>query len=263
MRFCPALFGFCAVHVMFAATGVTPLLHTPTMNRTQIVFSYAGDLWTVSREGGMATRLTAGVGIETTPVFSPDGKTVAFTGEYDGNVDVYTIPAEGGVPKRITFHPSPDYAVAWTPDGQRILFRSDRHAIAPRYTQLYTVSKDGGMPEALRLPMAFSGAYSPDGRHIALAPLDGGQFGRTPDRWVAWRRYRGGEASYLWLTDLASLSTEKIPRTDSNDINPIWIGDKIYFLSDRNGSMTLFRYDPTKKTVTQLIEAPGPDIRSA
>src|SRR5581483_4963837 len=123
MRFCPVLFAFCAVHMTFAATGVTRLLHTPAMNRTQIVFSYAGDLWTVSREGGTATRLTAGVGMETMPVFSPDGQTVAFTGEYDGNVDIYTIAAEGGVPKRITWHPSPDYAVAWTPDGQRILFR--------------------------------------------------------------------------------------------------------------------------------------------
>ncbi len=247
---------------MFAATGTTHLLHNPALSRTKIVFSYAGDLWTVGRDGGVATRLTAGTGIESSPVFSPDGDTIAFSGEYDGNVDVYTVPAAGGVPKRITEHPGADYAVGWTPDGQRILFRSNRESFS-RFTQLFTVSKDGGLPQALPLPMAFAGAYSGDGQRIAYAPLDGGQFGRTPERWVAWRRYRGGEASYLWIASLGDLTTEKIPRTNSNDINPMWVGDKIYFLSDRNGAMTLFRYDPAKKNVTEVIKNPGPDIRSA
>jgi len=251
-----------AAHVAFGASATT-LLHSPALSRTRIAFAYAGDLWTVNREGGTAVRLTTGIGIETLPVFSPDGETIVFTGEYDGNVDVYTIPAAGGVPKRITYHPSPDYAVGWTPDGQRILFRSNRQGIAPRYTQLFSVGKDGGLAQALPLPMAFSGAYSPDGRRLAYAPLDGGQFGRTPERWVAWRRYRGGEASYLWVANLEDLNTEKIPRADSNDINPMWIGDKIYFLSDRNGSMTLFRYDPATKAVAELIKNTGADIRSA
>lgn len=246
----------------FAANATTHLLHTPALNRTQIVFSYAGDLWTVNRQGGTATRLTSGTGIETLPVFSPDGETLAFTGEYDGNIDVYTMPVAGGVPKRITYHPGADYAAGWTPDGQRILFRANRQSFS-RYTQLFSVSKEGGLPEALPLPMAFNGCYSPDGRRVVYAPLDGGQFGRTPERWVAWKRYRGGDASYLWIANLADLSTEKIPRTDSNDINPMWIGDKIYFLSDRNGPMTLFRYDPATKAVTELIKNTGPDIRSA
>ena len=251
-----------AAPVVFAASATTHLLHSPALNRTQIVFSYADDLWTVNRQGGAATRLTNGAGIETLPVFSPDGETLAFTGEYDGNVDVYTMPAAGGVPKRITYHPGPDYAAGWTPDGKRILFRSNRQSFS-RYTQLFSVSKDGGLAEALPLPMAFSGTYAPDGRRVVYAPLDGGQFGRTPERWVAWKRYRGGDASYLWIANLADLSTEKIPRTDSNDINPMWIGDKIYFLSDRNGPMTLFRYDPSTKSVTELIKNPGPDIRYA
>ena len=160
------------------------------------------------------------------------------------------------MPKRITYHPGADYVAGWTPDGQRILFRSNRQSFS-RYTQLFSVSKEGGLPEALPLPMAFSGGYSPDGRRMVYAPLDGGQFGRTPERWVAWRRYRGGDASYLWIANLADLSTEKIPRTDSNDINPMWIGDKIYFLSDRNGPMTLFRYDPATKAVTELIKNAG------
>jgi tricorn protease len=240
----------------------TQLLHNPAMNRTQIVFSYAGDLWTVSRQGGAAVRLTAGTGIESNPVFSPDGSTIAFTGEYDGNVDVYTIPSAGGVPKRVTYHPGAEYAVAWTPDSKRILFRSNRESYS-RFTQLFSVSRDGGLAEPLSLPMAFTGVFSPDGQRLAYAPLDGGQFGRTPERFVAWKRYRGGEASYLWIANLRDLSTEKIPRTDSNDINPMWIGNQIYFLSDRNGPMTLFRYDPATKAVAELIKNTGHDIRAA
>jgi len=246
----------------FAEGATTHLLHSPAMNRSVIVFAYAGDLWSVNRQGGTATRLTSGPGVESLPFFSPDGRTIAFTGEYDGNVDLYTMPAAGGVPKRITFHPGADYAVGWTPDGQRILFRSTRQSFS-RYQQLFSVSKDGGLPAALPLPMAFAGSYSSDGRRITYAPLDGGQFGRTPDRWVAWRRYRGGDASYLWITNLGDLSTDKIPRTDSNDINPMWMGDRIYFLSDRNGAMTLFRYDPSSRAVTEAFKNTGADIRSA
>src|SRR5438093_7786841 len=118
------LFIVLAASAASAAAGPAQLLHSPAMNRTQIVFSYAGDLWTVSRQGGAATRLTAGAGIESYPVFSPDGRTIAFTGEYDGNIDVYTVPSTGGIPKRVTFHPGADYEVGWTPDSKRILFRS-------------------------------------------------------------------------------------------------------------------------------------------
>src|SRR5436190_7811764 len=116
----------------------THLLHSPAMNRTQIVFGYAGDLWTVARQGGAAARLTAGAGIESNPVFSPDGSTIAFTAEYDGNIDVYTISASGGIPKRITYHASADYAVGWTPDGSRIFFRSNRESYS-RFSQLFSV----------------------------------------------------------------------------------------------------------------------------
>ncbi len=119
---------------LFAAGATNLLLHNPAMNRTEIVFSYAGDLWSVNRQGGMAARLTTGMGIETLPFFSPDGNTIAFTGEYDGNIDVYAMPATGGVPKRITYHPDADYAAGWTPDGQRILFRSNRISFS-RFTR--------------------------------------------------------------------------------------------------------------------------------
>ena len=251
------------VPAAFGAGATLHLLQKPAMNKTEIVFSYAGDLWSVPRQGGVATRLTAGAGMETEAAFSPDGNTIAFTGEYDGNIDVFSMPASGGVPKRATYHPDADRVVGWTPDGKRILFRSNRLSYS-RYNQLYTVSPDGGLPEVLPLPMATFGAYSPDGKRMVYAPVDGGQFATGFNNFVAWKRYRGGTASYLWMVNLADLSTEKLPRTDSNDIYPMWIGDKIFFLSDRNaGKMTLFSYDPKSKAVTELIKNTGKDINSA
>jgi len=261
---CPTLLVLlCAsIPAAFGAGATLHLLQRPAMNKTTIVFSYAGDLWSVPRQGGVATRLTAGAGMETEAAFSPDGNTIAFTGEYDGNIDVFTMPASGGVPKRITYHPDPDRVVGWTPDGKRILFRSTRLSYS-RFSQLYTVSTEGGLPEVLPLPMATFGAYSSDGKHMVYAPVDGGQFATGFTNFVAWKRYRGGTASYLWLVNLADLSTEKIPRTDSNDICPMWNGDKIYFLSDRSGRMTLFSYDPRSKAVAELIKNTGKDIGSA
>src|ERR1035438_463152 len=231
------------ISTALAAPGAIHLVQKPAMNKTEIVFSYAGDLWRVSREGGVATRLTSGPGFESDAAFSPDGKTLAFSGEYDGNVDVFTVPASGGVPKRVTFHPDADRVVGWTPDGARILFRSNRLSQS-RYTQLFTVAAEGGLPEVLPLPMGCMGAYSPDGKRMLYAPLDGGQFAPGFTNFVAWKRYRGGSASYLWLIDFAGLSMVKVPRTDSNDIYPMWIGEKTYFLPDRNGEKIRLFADP-------------------
>jgi tricorn protease len=230
------------------------LLQQPALSRTQIVFVFAGDLWSVPRDGGTATRLTSGVGIESHPVFSPDGTQIAFTGEYDGNVDVFVMPASGGVPRRLTWHPAPDTALAWTPDGKRILFTSPREAYS-RFSEFFTVPVTGGPEEKLPLPMGYEASYSPDGSRLAYDPL--------PRAFTAWKRYRGGEASAIWLVTLESSRIEKLPRERWNDFEPMWVGNRIYFLSDRNGPVALFSYDLQTKKTTQVVENNGLDLKSA
>jgi tricorn protease len=230
------------------------LLQKPTVSKTQIVFSYAGDLWSVARDGGEASRLTVGPGIETDPIFSPDGSLIAFQAEYEGNQDVYVIAATGGTPKRLTFHPGADAPVAWSPDGKQILFRSNRDAYS-RFTRLFSISVDGGFPMPVDLPMAYDGSYSSDGAKIAYMPI-------TP-AFQAWKRYRGGETTPIWLANLSDAKLEKIPRENSNDFNPIWLGEKVYFLSDRDGPVSLFSYDTATKKVSALVHNDGYDIKSA
>jgi tricorn protease len=235
-----------------ASPGEGPhLLQRPALSQTQIVFNYAGDLWSVDRKGGRASRLTVGVGIETSPVFSPDGGTIAFTGEYDGNVDVFTVPAAGGVPHRVTYHPSQDVAVGWSPDSKNIVFRSDRQS-TNRYTQLYEVPVGGGLAKVLPLPMAYQGQISEDGGRIAYSPL-GTSFGFDYTRYVSWGNYRGGRASTVWITGLKDLESVQVPHETASDFDPVWLGKMVYFLSDRNGPVSLFRYDPATKAVTECL----------
>lgn len=251
---------FCLA-VTFAAESNPPLLlQSPALSRTNIVFVYAGDLWIVSREGGDAVRLTTGVGLEYGPVFSPDGSQVAFTGQYDGNTDVYVVSAEGGVPRRLTYHPAADTAVGWTPDGRKIIFRSSRNSYAG-FNRLFTISAEGGFPEQLPLPMGEQASYSPDGTRLAYVPF--WNRAGSPTTFIAWKRYRGGRAAPIWIARLADSTVESIPRKDSNDHTPMWVGNRIYFLSDRAGRTSLFAYDTVRKTVTQLIRDPGSDILSA
>lgn len=240
--------------VSLAAADQPLLPQKPTLNKTHIVFAYAGDLWSVPREGGEAARLTAGQGIETDPIFSPDGQRIAFQGEYEGNRDVYVMPAEGGTPKRLTYHPGNDDPVGWTPDGKQILFRSDRTNYA-RLTQLFTISADGGFPAPVNLPMAFDGSYSSGARRLAYLPIS--------PAFEIWKRYRGGETTSIWLANLADAKIEKIPRENSNDFNPMWLGDKVYFLSDRAGPASLFAYDTATRKVSELVHNEGFDVKSA
>ncbi len=224
---------FAVLFLTLSASAVAePLLRTPALSRTQIAFTYAGDLWVVGREGGEARRLTTGAGVETDPAFSPDGQWIAFTGQYDGNWDVYLVPVAGGIPRRLTWHPGIDRVVGWTRDGKRVLFRSGRDA--PNGNRLFTLGIDGGgLPEPLPLPVAEQGAFSPDGSRLAYVP----QWNRrnTPGTYVAWKRYRGGQTTPIWIARLADSSVEEVPRQNSNDSDPMWVGDRIYFLSDRDG----------------------------
>src|SRR5438034_921479 len=230
------------------------LMRQPTLSETRIVFSYAGDLWSVSRDGGDAQRLTAGPGTKTYPHFSPDGKLIAFTAEYDGNVDVFVMPAEGGVPRRLTSHPAQDSAVGWTPDGQRVLFASTRNSYAG-FARLFTVPVEGGFPTEIPLPMAVEGSLSPDGSRIAYVPTS---------QWpAAWKRSPGGQTKPIWIARLTDSAIEKLPRDNSNDFDPMWVGDTIYFLSDRQGPVTLFAYETNTKKVTRAVPNEGLDIKSA
>src|SRR5262245_5878804 len=242
-----------------AANAAGPLLlQKPTLSKTHIAFAYAGDLWLVSRDGGEAHLLTSGAGTKSDPVFSPDGSLIAFTGDYDGNVDVYVIPAGGGVPKRLTHHPGVDEVIGWTPDGKQVLFRSGRSSYS-RFNRLFTVSLDGGLPHELPLPMAEFGSYSPDGKHIAYVPTDNNRRLSA----IGWKRYRGGKASRVWITNLTNYDLELVPRDVSNDGSPIWVGNKVYFLSDRNGPFGLYAYDLKSKKVELALPGNGADIKSA
>jgi tricorn protease len=231
------------------------LLRQPTLSRTEICFVYGDDLWKVSREGGEAIRLTAGPGIKRGPHFSPDGEWIAFTGEYDGTMNVYVLPTSGGTPRRLTFHSGPDTAIGWTPDGKSVLFASPRDAYAFGIQRLYTISLEGGFPAQLPLPLAYEGSYSPDGSHIAYRP--------TPKAWGTWDHYRGGTAAQLWIANLANSSIVKVPRVDWSDVNPMWVGDTVYYLSDENGPYTLFAYDTKSQKTEQVIEDKGLPIKSA
>ncbi|HEY3817824.1 MAG TPA: PDZ domain-containing protein [Polyangiaceae bacterium] len=234
---------------------VPRLLQEPTLSKTQIAFTFAGEIWTVGRDGGEARRLVTGQLRNHRPLFSPDGSQLAFTGGLDGNGDVYVVPAAGGEPRRLTYFQGWDTAVGWTPDGKRVLFQSMR--ATPRdLPRLFTVSTDGGFPEELPLPSGTTASYSPDGSRLAYVPFQ---------QWEpAWRKYRGGQTTPIWIADLADSHVTKVPRTDSNDRYPMWVGNTVYFVSDRNGPYTLFGYDVGSAAVKELVHNPdGLDIRNA
>jgi tricorn protease len=224
----------------------TRLLSQPAVSAKHIAFVYADDLWVADLDGGNVRRLTSDIGVEFNPVFSPDGNTLAFSGQYDGNIDVYTIPVTGGAPTRLTYHPGADLVRGFTPDGKAVLFSSPRHVFTNRYTQLFTVPLTGGMPTQLPIPNGVEACFSPDGKRIAYTPLG--------DRSTQWKHYRGGTHSRILLFDCQSHETEQIPQPEGrcNDLNPQWLGDTVYFRSDRAGEYNLFSYDTRTKEVKQL-----------
>jgi len=236
--------------LLTAAIGAQPpatrMMTQPAVSRELICFSYANDLWTADRSGADVRRLTVSPGSETNPCFSPDGKWIAFSGQYDGNVDVYLVAATGGIPRRLTWHPGPDLVRGFTPEGGAVLFASGRAVFTNRYTQLFTVPVSGGFPQRLPIPNAHFGVYAPDGKRLAYNPLS--------PRFEVWKNYRGGTVSTIQIITLPDLTVEKIPQPEGrcNDADPMWVGDTIYFRSDRNGEFNLFAYDTRTRTVSQL-----------
>ncbi|MGH7979608.1 MAG: S41 family peptidase, partial [Limisphaerales bacterium] len=231
------------------------LLQSPTLSRAQIAFAYGGEIWIVSREGGEAQRLVTGSDRLSGPIFSPDGTLIAYTGNYSGDKDVYVVPAAGGEPRRLTYHPDDDIAIGWTLNGKRVLFAS-RRASHSDAAQFFTMPLHGTpFATELPLPMGTEGSYSPDETHFAYVPF----FQWEP----YWRHYRGGQTTPIWIADLSDSSIVKVPRDNSNDKNPMWVGDTIYFLSDRNGPTTLFSYNVKTRKIKELIHNTGFDIISA
>lgn len=237
------------------AEAIKPLARHPALGPNSIAFRYADDIWTVPRTGGDAVRLTATNKVTAGPFFSPDGKWIAYSANFEDNVDVYVMPADGGQSHRLTYHPQKDEVVGWMPDSTAILFNSSR-GMRRDITRIFRVTVDGkGIPQPYPLPSSNSGSISPDGSHLAYVPFF---------QWQAsWKRYRGGQTTPIWIVDLKTLDLEKIPRENSNDFNAMWIGNKIYFLSDRNGPVSLFSYDTQSHKVDDLLSKHKLDLKSA
>jgi tricorn protease len=227
-------------------TSDTRMLSQPAASAAKIAFIYAEDLWVADSDGSDPRRLTVDEGIESDPFFSPDGELIAFSAQYDGNTDVYVIPSAGGLPARLTWHPGADLVRGFTTDGKKVLFASQRSSFTTRFNQLYTIGIDGGFPEKLKIPNAWSAVYSPDGTKMAYTPLS--------PAYQQWKHYRGGQISRIWIYSFTDHSVMMVPQPQGgcNDANPMWLGDKIYFLSDRNGKFNLFSYGLTYKEVKQL-----------
>ncbi|MGD0941615.1 MAG: PDZ domain-containing protein, partial [Terracidiphilus sp.] len=236
------------------------LLRNPSLNQDRIAFLYADDIWTVSRQGGEAERLTSDGKVTNGPFYSPDGAWVAYSARLNGNTDAYVIPAAGGVPRRVTWHPSGSYVAGWTPDSKDLLVVSMASSFR-HYLRLFRVHADGsGIPEPLPLPSAFEGSFSPDGQSLAYQPFT---------KWEpAWKRYTGGQTTPIWIVNLKTLDLQKVPRDNSNDSNPVWVGNAIYFLSDRDstgknlGPVSLYRYDTGSRQVSQVVPNAGLDLKS-
>ncbi len=249
---------------MVPAAAQTKLLRFPDIYGDEVVFCYAGDIWKAPTTGGTATRLTAHPGQELFPKFSPDGKWIAFTGQYDGDEQVYVIPSRGGIPKRLTYYPAhgplpprwgyDNQVYGWTPDGKQVLFRSLRDEDTLRTNSaLYTVSIEGGLPEMLPMPNSGAGDFSPDGRRLVYSPLF--RDFRT------WKRYHGGWAQDLYIFDPADDSAKVIAPSKWTERDPMWIGNAIYFASDRDGTLNLYRYDAGNGRVEELTHEKTWDVR--
>ena len=264
---CRVLAAACAAALLAAAAAPsaaqTKLLRFPDIHGGRVVFSYAGDLWTASTAGGQAARLTAHPGLELFPRFSPDGSQIAFTGQYDGDEQVYVIPASGGVPRQLTYYPArgplaprwgyDNQVYDWTPDGRAVLFRSLRYSTDLSDSRLFLADVDGGLPVPLAMPESGAGDLSPDGARVVYSPLF--RDFRT------WKRYEGGWAQELYIFDLETHVVERVTTHRRADRDPMWIGNAIYFTSDRTGTLNLYSYDLASREITRLTDSETWDVR--
>ncbi|HET9012840.1 MAG TPA: PDZ domain-containing protein, partial [Gemmatimonadaceae bacterium] len=237
------------------AAAQTRLLRTPTVSAHDIAFAYANNIWVVERAGGAARRLTSFQGETQNPKLSPDGRTVAFSADYGGNTDVYVVPVEGGQPRRLTWHPGADVVQGWMPDGKSVVFSSGRASNAPSAApRFWTVPLDGGPEQAMPMPRAYQGKVSPDGRRVAY---------RMNNSWDEERRnYRGGQNRPIWVLDLATMEVTSPEWTDSKDVDPVWVGDAVWFISDRDGVANVWAWDTRTKQLRQVTRFTDFDVKA-
>lgn len=230
------------------------MLRYPNVSANQIVFVYANKLWVVGREGGVAVPCASPAGSVMFPRFSPDGKTIAFTGNYDGNRDIYTIPVEGGLPNRVTYHPAQEFLCGWTNAG-KLLFNTNGFAGLQRQQQMFTVPAAGGMPTKLPVPYGEDGAVSPDGHYLAYTPHS--------TNFRTWKRYRGGMATDIWLFDLQEKKAKKITDWEGTDAIPMWHGSTIYYVSDGGleHRLNIWRYDTKTGQRQQITKFTDYDVK--
>ncbi|NBB91591.1 MAG: peptidase S41 [Gammaproteobacteria bacterium] len=248
-----------------SAAAETRLLRFPDLHGDHVVFSYGGDLWSAPVEGGTAWRLTAHPGLELFAKYSPDGRWLAFTGQYAGDEQIYVMPASGGEPRQLTWYPATgplpprwgydNQVFGWAPDGQSVVFRSQRDAWGSSTARLYTIDVEGGLPESLPMPVSGAGTFTSDGEGIFYSPLF--RDFRT------WKRYEGGWAQDLWLFDIDSGEARQLTDHERTERDPMWIGGQGYFVSDRDGTLNLYRVDPDSREIEQLTEHEDFDVRWA
>jgi len=231
----------------------TKLLRQPTINENYVAYTYGGDVWVTNLANNETKRLTNTGAVESNPHFSPDGKTIAFSSNRSGVSAVYVVPVEGGAPRRLTWYPSTATVCGWTPDGERILYSSSRETAPRGYGRLWTVSKDGGPSTLLAEQWGADGSFSPNGKQIVIDRVS---------RWDGeWRNYRGGQNTSLIILNLNNWSEELIPNEKTFDIQPLWLGENIYFISDRDWISNIWRYSTKTKELSQLTKFTGADIK--
>lgn len=235
----------------------TQLLRSPSLSNTHLSFVYGGDIWIADKDGSNPRRLTVNPGVEQNPIFSPDGQQIAFTGNYDGNTDVYVVSIYGGAPKRVTYHPTADVLRGWL-NNNEVYFTSTREFTYSLGSRLYRSTLESGLPEALLMPEAYQGSPSSDGRYWAYIKNND----PTERDRVAFKRYRGGGMPSIWIFDTQTKDIEIIPGEKSNDVKPVWLGDKVYFLSDREQIVNVFSYDIKTKKIEKLTNFKDYDVRT-